>query len=181
MVYELITGIQLFPVALLGDDSEEEADDDHLLEMHEILGNLPDKLMAAWPRSAEWFGPNGERLNPRANLAEENLAELDGDEGSDHPVDEDRKEADDAEEMDEFEAHLDDIEDSKIEDLNMEEDGELFVSKPLEDLFDENKPCDIGPGEARAITSLIRRILRYEPAERPSAAELLEEAWFKDC
>ena len=66
LIYELLIGTQLFGVCLMGDDEEEDTDDDHLLEMHDILGVLPEKIMAAWPRAQKWFGINGERLNPRA-------------------------------------------------------------------------------------------------------------------
>ncbi|ROW07940.1 hypothetical protein VMCG_03421 [Cytospora schulzeri] len=46
LIYELITGTQLFGVCLMGDDKEEDADDDHLLEFHDIIGQLPDNIMA---------------------------------------------------------------------------------------------------------------------------------------
>jgi serine/threonine protein kinase len=45
----------------------------------------------------------------------------------------------------------------------------------------KNKPDTIDENEARVITDLIRRILRYDPAERPSAADLLAEEWFQDA
>ncbi|CAM1507482.1 Fc.00g071230.m01.CDS01 [Cosmosporella sp. VM-42] len=68
LIYELITNAQLFPVAPYGEGQEVEEDDDHLLALNDILGELSSDIMAIWPRSGSWFGPNKERLNPRAEL-----------------------------------------------------------------------------------------------------------------
>ncbi len=43
----------------------------------------------------------------------------------------------------------------------------------LEVLFNEHKPDHIDEDEAAIISSLVRRILKYNPLVRPSAAELL--------
>jgi serine/threonine protein kinase len=56
----------------------------------------------------------------------------------------------------------------------------MITDDPLETRFDKNKPDDIDAEEAKVITALIRRILRYEPSERPTAAELIEHEWFMD-
>ncbi|KAI1303969.1 serine protein kinase [Xylaria venustula] len=48
----------------------------------------------------------------------------------------------------------------------------------LEDFFEHKKPNDIDRNEAGQIKRLLRRIFRYDPKERPSAAELLQEPWF---
>lgn len=69
---------------MMGDDAQEDADDDHLLEMYDILGELPGDIMALWPRAHEFFGPNGERLNRREK-------EDDGDEEDIDDGDEDSK------------------------------------------------------------------------------------------
>jgi hypothetical protein len=60
--------------------------------------------------------------------------------------------------------------------LTQDDDEELFINKPLENLFEENRPGDMSTEEVSLITTLNRRIFRYEPAERPSAAELLEDS-----
>lgn len=62
----------------------------------------------------------------------------------------------------------------------LEEEGP-FINDPLEVLFEKNKPDDIDSEEAELITGLIRRILRYDPSERPSSAELLKDEWFNDA
>jgi serine/threonine protein kinase len=60
-----------------------------------------------------------------------------------------------------------------------DDDGGPYISEPLESQFDKNKPADISAAEAQTIISLIRQILRYDPAERPTAHQLLEHEWFK--
>jgi serine/threonine protein kinase len=47
----------------------------------------------------------------------------------------------------------------------------------LEAFFDRVKPADMGDAETRAVTSLLRRILRYNIAERPTANALLQDPW----
>ncbi|KAH6980857.1 serine protein kinase [Ilyonectria sp. MPI-CAGE-AT-0026] len=132
LVYELITNTQLFPVAPYGEGQETEEDDDHLLALNDILGDLSSDIMALWPRSGRWFGPDGERLNPRAEL----------------PADDDLF------------------------------NPELHVDDSLETLFGQNKPDDVDEAESAVIIALIRRILNYDPALRPTAEELLEDPWF---
>jgi serine/threonine protein kinase len=47
----------------------------------------------------------------------------------------------------------------------------------LEEYFDSNKPADMSEAETRAVTSLLRRILRYNIAERPTADDILQDPW----
>ncbi|KAN0066972.1 Protein kinase-like domain containing protein, partial [Elaphomyces granulatus] len=46
--------------------------------------------------------------------------------------------------------------------------------------FDEEKPDDIPQNEAKAITDLMRWILQYDPAKRPTPSEILRHSWFVD-
>ncbi|KAF7556743.1 hypothetical protein G7Z17_g1257 [Cylindrodendrum hubeiense] len=68
LIYELITNTQLFPVAPDGEEENAEEDDDHFLALNDIIGDLSTNILLHWPRSGLWFGPHGERLNPRAEL-----------------------------------------------------------------------------------------------------------------
>ncbi|PHH52900.1 Serine/threonine-protein kinase SKY1 [Ceratocystis fimbriata CBS 114723] len=52
---------------------------------------------------------------------------------------------------------------------------DMFVS--LEQAFDHAKP-DLSEEEASQVKSLIRRILHYDPLQRPSPAEILSDPWF---
>ncbi|KAH7309688.1 serine protein kinase [Stachybotrys elegans] len=59
-------------------------------------------------------------------------------------------------------------------------DGEeplLLEEPPLEELFDQTDP-DLSTEEANEVKALIKRILQYDPAKRPTATELLIDPWF---
>ncbi|KAK3689219.1 putative serine protein kinase [Podospora appendiculata] len=47
----------------------------------------------------------------------------------------------------------------------------------MEEMFDQAGP-DLDEDEARKVKALIRRILQYDPAKRPSPAEILLDPWF---
>ncbi|OBT82864.1 hypothetical protein VE02_08567 [Pseudogymnoascus sp. 03VT05] len=53
----------------------------------------------------------------------------------------------------------------------------MVEQTPLEELFDEASP-DISKEESDTVKALIRRILQYDPAKRPSAEEILLDPWF---
>lgn len=124
----MLTGVPLFSVMVLFEDDRKTTDDEHLLQMNDILEPLPDTwLQGKWPRAKTYFGPGRERLGPRAD-----------------------------------------------------DQDEPYIDDPLEVRFEEHKPDDIGDVEAGVITSLIRSILKYEPMQRPTAAELLKHPWFQE-
>lgn len=58
LLYELLIGQQLFAICTVG-CSREEYNDDHLISMHDILGQLPADLMEKWPRRSKYFTPAG--------------------------------------------------------------------------------------------------------------------------
>lgn len=47
----------------------------------------------------------------------------------------------------------------------------------MEEMFDQANP-DLDAEEANTIKALIRRILQYDPAQRPSPTEILRDPWF---
>ncbi|KAL2885249.1 serine protein kinase [Ceratocystis lukuohia] len=51
------------------------------------------------------------------------------------------------------------------------------ISVSMEQAFDRTNP-DLGEEEASQVKSLIRRILHYDPLQRPSPAEILSDPWF---
>lgn len=207
LIYEILTGVQLFNVYSIGGEFKDEADDDHLLDLNDVIEPLPDSWLSKWPRSHKYFGPNRERMMPesvvyghtaedfiRANGYDMEFDEAYGkdeaypDHTDDEPVDEKN-----AEENDNISDVDGGLADEPVEDENAEEndkipvvdggladDTTLFISDSLEVQFEKNKPDDIDSEEAKVITELIRKILRYEPSERPTAADLLQHSWFKD-
>lgn len=56
---------------------------------------------------------------------------------------------------------------------------EVCTGPTLEALLEECKPADMDDTESSAFVDLLRKILQYDPASRPSTAELLEHEWFR--
>jgi len=148
---------------------DESADDDHLVELNDVLEPLPDFwLKEKWPRAGKFFGPNRERFNPYSEEDAE-MEVMD---------DTSIEEMDNADSKELEEAHQEEEEEGDDGDDKME-DG-IWINDPLEKLFEKNKPEDIDEAEAEVVTALIRQILKYEPSQRPSALELLQHPWFRD-
>ena len=53
----------------------------------------------------------------------------------------------------------------------------MVKERSMEELFDEASP-DLEEEEALRVKVLIRRILQYDPAERPLPTEILRDPWF---
>jgi serine/threonine protein kinase len=53
----------------------------------------------------------------------------------------------------------------------------MVEQTPMEELFDQAGP-DLDEDEACKVKALVRRILQYDPARRPSPAEILLDPWF---
>jgi serine/threonine protein kinase len=56
---------------------------------------------------------------------------------------------------------------------------EPYQGPSLEEAFEESRPDGMGVEECIHVLGLLRRLLQYEPALRPSTAELLEDKWFQ--
>jgi PAS domain-containing protein len=156
---------------------DESADDDHLLELNDILEPLPDSwLKEKWPRAGKFFGPNRERLNPYSeeDAEAEEMDDIDSEEMDDTGA----EEMDNTDSKELEEAHQEEEEECDDGDDKMQ-DG-IWINDSLEKLFEKNKPEDIDEAEAEVVTALIRQILKYEPSQRPSALELLQHPWFRD-
>ena len=54
-----------------------------------------------------------------------------------------------------------------------------FPYVSLEELLERVAPPEMDKGEVNAMGVLLRRILQYDPAKRPSAADLLKDPWFE--
>ena len=131
LVFELVTGQPLFCVPW--DESKTVEDDDHLLQLNDLLGALPEELYRNWATASRYFTPERKLFN--CNV----------------------EEAGDGEEREPL----------------------MIEQKSMEEMFDEAKP-DLNAEEAGKVKVLIRRILHYDPAQRPSAVELLRDPWFCD-
>lgn len=149
LVYELMTGEELFPIMLFSRNQQEldAANDKHLCQFNDIIAPLPNFLLSAWPRSSKWFDADHKRLKPSKK----------GDEGGDGK----------------------DTAACYEGKLEVEGQGQ-YVDSALEQRFAAVRHPDIDEEEATVICQLIRRILAYDPAERPSAEELLKHPWFAE-
>jgi hypothetical protein len=170
-------------VSKLGSE-DESADDDHLVELNDVLEPLPDFwLKEKWPRAGKFFGPNRERFNPYSeeDAEMEVMDDIDSEEMDDTSIEE--MDNADSKELEEAHQEEEEEEEGKEEERgdgdDKMEDG-IWINDPLEKLFEKNKPADIDEAEAEVVTALIRQILKYEPSQRPSALELLQHPWFRD-
>ncbi|KAH3978977.1 hypothetical protein HBH70_097650 [Parastagonospora nodorum] len=125
LMFEFLTGRSLFALMMLGHDQDEqdETDDDHLLQLNDILCPLPESMIKLWPRFSKWYTTDRKRLQPYG-------------------------------------------------------DEEPYIYDSIEILFAKNKSPEIGEEEAAIVVSLMRRILEYDPEQRPTAEELLKNPWF---
>ncbi|KAK3938162.1 serine/threonine-protein kinase SRPK3 [Diplogelasinospora grovesii] len=155
LIFEFLTNLPLFQLPL--GNRDESLDDDHLIQLTDIIQPLPGSLLVKWPRATRYYGPDGERLSAQP-------WDFDGGEWSGGEDDEGYDEFDDLEE----------------DELPMERPGPPKPYDPLEKLFRDNKDEDIDEEEEKVIVSLLRSILQHDPLKRPSAADLLEHPWIKD-
>ena len=58
---------------------------------------------------------------------------------------------------------------------------ELLPSESIETVFVLDKPTELDDEEGHVILNLIRSMLNYDSAKRPSAVEILDHPWFKDA
>ncbi|KAM3501707.1 hypothetical protein MY11210_009303 [Beauveria gryllotalpidicola] len=67
-----------------------------------------------------------------------------------------------------------------LQDLDLVPEDKLRQEEDtsMEELFDQAKP-DIDEEEGRQVKKLIRWILQYDPAKRPSPTEILLDPWFR--
>ncbi|KAF4955680.1 hypothetical protein FGADI_4373 [Fusarium gaditjirri] len=133
MLFELIAGRPLFYIFGPFKD-ETEPDDEHLLEVIDRLGPLPDELYSHWETSSRYYTKDGKLYNWALGGVEEG------------------------------------------EEPNMPEPSMLST---MEEAFDKESP-EMTDEEAEEVKKLIRWILQYDPAKRPSAEEILRHPWFAD-
>jgi serine/threonine protein kinase len=125
LIFEFLTGGSLFALMMLGHNQkeQEDTDDDHLVQLNDVLRPLSDSMMELWPRASKWYTPDRRRLQPYS-------------------------------------------------------DEEPYIHDSIDVLFAKNKSPEVDEEEAAIVVSLMRQILEYDPALRPSADELLKHPWF---
>lgn len=168
LAFELLTGSTLFMVSKMFADGE-TLDDAHLIQLTEVIGPLPEQIFRAWRRGSCYFDASFRRTyNPEGDES------LEGDLSSDNEAwkSEDRLfVSDDSESI--F------LEDDAVTSNSEDELARVRLNKPLEETFRQKKPKDIDEIEEKQILHLLRWMFQYNPAERPSAEEILRHEWFQ--
>ncbi|KAI1256678.1 hypothetical protein MGN70_001803 [Eutypa lata] len=128
---------------------------EHLIQMTEILGPLPQSLRSRWRRADEYCAT--ERLSS-------------GDE-DDYASDEELTVSDSA---------VESSSESEVSNPGGPEAPLASVthSVSLDESIKEIRRVDIDHDELVEVVRLVRKCLQYDPADRPSVSELLEEPWF---
>ncbi|KAI9665194.1 MAG: hypothetical protein M1831_002204 [Alyxoria varia] len=132
LLFQLLTNAPLFSIFTFGIEPPEQADDDHLAQLHCILGRLPDWMLSKWPRYTRYLDPSSLKVIRR------------------------------------------DVEESEVPGC------EPFEEPPMEETFLKLRSADIEDEEAQKILALLRRILKFDPAQRPEAVELLRDGWIAE-
>lgn len=162
LAYELITGAALFELPPFG-LSDNGVKDEHLRQLTDIIGSLPENLSAKWPNATKYYGSDGDRLDARPMDFEEEFSE---DGNSDHSL------LDGG--ADEFGDGDDDMDGFEFE---AGERGSPQLHETLEQLVKAHKAEDVDDDEEKQIIAMLRSIFQYDPSHRPSAAALLENPW----
>jgi serine/threonine protein kinase len=179
LVFEFLTGRPLFIVDTVMSNIE-EADDDHLLQMIDVLGPLPESLAGRWPRWRTYFDETGVRIKDYIGEPfdqEKFDAEMiDNDDEEYENDDYDDDEYCPAEST----AEADESDSIPVVPTGspMPSEGSGAGLPPLDEYFDLQKPSSLDAAESQVIVTLLRQILNYDPARRPRTSDLLEHPWF---
>ncbi|KIH91389.1 serine protein kinase [Sporothrix brasiliensis 5110] len=152
LVFEFVTGESLFLLPWMPGQTDEEEDDEHLMQMVLRLGPLRAADWARWTRSSHYFRADKEGQRTLFNMRVG--------ESEDESEDEGEGEDDD--------------------DIMRPEDMHPWALQTMEEKLVRLAPMDMTNAQARQVQQLIRRMLQYDPKERPTAEELLQDPWFQD-
>jgi serine/threonine protein kinase len=154
LIFEMIFGRPLFVAtqSLEGEDYDETSNDEHLIQLWEVIGPLPKPFLEKWRRADHYFDSSGNRLEIKP---QEDDYYISGDEdiGSGDGMGEDESDG-----------------------PPLAYPGQ-FLS--LEDQVTKERPDDIGEAEARGILELLRWIFQYDPARRPSTSDVVNHPWLR--
>ncbi|KAF5673688.1 CMGC SRPK kinase [Fusarium circinatum] len=152
LVFEMITGRPLFVAiqSLEGEDYDETSNDEHLIQLWEVIGPLPKPLLEKWRRADQYLDTSGKRLEVKPQ--EDDYVSGDEDMESGDGTDE--------ESYGPPLAYLGEF-------LSLE--GQLMAERP----------GDIDEAEVKEILELLRWIFQYDPVDRPSTSDLINHPWLR--
>lgn len=208
LVFELITGSPLLFVSPPWDEDDDvDADDEHLLGMHDVLGPLPSHVLSKWARTDIHFDQNGDRILKVYRAGSH------GDYGRYHfenspppeaGVQSDARDCTAAYYIKKYDMKFADGEQSSGSDHEepfklpqirgpddppwvMPEkeagpvDGDLLMfGDPMEQTLAKEKPSAMDDEELAQLISLLHLALQYDAKDRPSASQLLQHSWFAE-
>ncbi|KAI1036061.1 hypothetical protein LB504_011426 [Fusarium proliferatum] len=155
LIFEMIIGRPLFVAiqSLEGQDYDETSNDEHLIQLWEVIGPLPKPLLEKWRRADQYFDSSGNRLEvkPQEDDYVSGGEDLESTDGTDE-------------------------EDEESNGPPLAYVGR-FLS--LEDQLMAERPGYIGYAEAKEILELLRWIFQYDPAHRPSTSDLINHSWLR--
>ncbi|RYC86324.1 hypothetical protein BFJ63_vAg10847 [Fusarium oxysporum f. sp. narcissi] len=152
LIFEMIFGRPLFVAiqSLEGQDYDETSNDEHLIQLWEVIGPLPKSLLEKWRRADGYFDSGGYRLGIKSQEDEH----ISG--GDDKDLSYGMDEENDGPPL---------------------ADPGQFLS--LEDLIMTKSPGDIDEAESQELLGLLRWVFQYDPAHRPSATDLINHPWLR--
>lgn len=145
---------------------DELFNDEHLIQMTETLGPLPQSLRSRWRRADEYCA------------TERSLDAETDQQGGLSSGDEDNHASD--EELSESDSAVESSSESEVSNPGGPEAPLASVTPwvSLDESIKEIRRVDIDHDELVEVVRLVRKCLQYDPADRPSVSELLEEPWF---
>jgi len=180
----------------------EAVDDNHVLQLIELLGPLPENLKSAWLNYHQYFNEHDVQTSFENDwvpdldfMSSHTPSENGGDEGNEND-----DSADDGAGYDMHEMHpipnpdqshilahvfpsiLEEYEPTRFQhddDGGRDESGTFIPDLPLAGRFMRDKHSDMTQEEAEAALNLLQQILMYDPAQRPTTTELLRHPWIE--
>jgi non-specific serine/threonine protein kinase len=161
------------------DGSDEEINDEHLIQLVEVLGPLPRGMASRWRRRSRYYRSDGERLGGCKGGG--------GSESGNGDVDDHGEEVDE----DEEDAEMAGLEprtrgggsrDSPTS-MSSQSSCSSWLASPgtfdsLEERLRDQKPEDMSESEEKEVAQMLRWIFEYDPSKRPSAEAILQHPWF---
>lgn len=180
LIYQFLTGYELFVICGYDEGEEDEADDEHFMQFSSVLGPLPPEILSKWSRSHLYYNSEGKQRDTPLIRGEENEAtkveQLDAKLEKLEP-----KHAQAGDKPSTQELRESDIMDSEVTEQDNNDDADEDPDMlPLENMFRRYKGSDIDEDQAVVIINVIRSILQYDPKQRPTASQLLKHPWFAE-
>ncbi|VUC27435.1 unnamed protein product [Clonostachys rosea] len=159
-IFQILAGSSLFIVeALEGDSSDEETNDEHLIQISEVLCPLPENLFQHWRRGRGYFDADGTRLRIKEK---EDPYTTDSDSEADQKHD----------------TPIESVESSDESTDGTAPWADAPVFETLEQLLQRKCIYDMNDSELKDVASLMRWILQVNASQRPSVDEILNHPWF---